>query len=99
MVMTQGDMMAFTRSRALRMVEDLGFKNPSPRYLFWYFTDYCGGYKPSVNFETLAKEIKECGLVARVAEIASLPEGDKTRREVFGLVKKVVDKHRLHKDT
>lgn len=98
MVMTQGDMEVVSRSQALKMVEDLGFINPSPRYLLWYFTDYCGGYKPSVDFETLAKDVKELGLVAKVANVASLPEGDERRREVFGLVKKVVDKHRLHKD-
>ena len=96
MVMIQGDMVALTKTSALRLVRELGFPNPSGRYLLWYFEKYGSGYKPCVDFTELAKEIKAQDLVRQVDIVRHLPIGHNDREKVFQLVKSIVDKHRIN---
>ncbi len=96
MVMIQGDMEVLTKTGALRLVKNLGFPNPSVRYLLWYFEKYGSGYRPIVDFQELAKDVEAEGLVQKVGDARRLPAGHKDREVVFRLAKSIIDKHKIN---
>lgn len=92
---SQGSSFLTTRE-ALRKVErELGFPNPVPFFLPWYYVQETGGWVPIVDFDGLAQDIKKHGLVSRVADVVGLPPTDSKKKEVIALVRGVVEKHRF----
>lgn len=87
----------FTKTSALGIIRDvLGFPNPSPRFLLWYFNlDDRGRYVPIVNFQTLAKDIKTQGIVAEVEAIVGLSPNNPEKIKVLRRVQKVIETHKL----
>lgn len=87
----------FTKTSALGIIRDvLGFPNPSPRFLLWYFyLDDGGYYVPKVNFQTLARDIKAQGIVAEVGTVAGLSLNNPEKMKVLRRVQKVIETHKL----
>ena len=80
------------------MIEDeLGFPDPKPFFLPWYFVKESDGWVPIVDFDGLAKDVKELDLVAKIGHVACLPPSDPQRRKVILYVRGIVEKHRYTK--
>lgn len=98
MVMCQLGSCFLTKREALRTIEDeLGFPDPKPFFLPWYFVQESGGWVPIVDFEGLAKDVKKYDLVALVSGVVGLSPSDPQKREVILFVRSIVDKHRFTK--
>jgi len=91
------EMDVFTRSQAMRMVSDIvGFPNPSPHKLSWYFEiRHDGKFIPKVNFVSLAKELDEKSLVAKMGIVVHLPVGHADRQKIEDEIHAVIRKHDL----
>jgi hypothetical protein len=91
-----GDMETLSKTAALKIIErQLGFPKPSSRFLHWYFICENQEYVPVVDFNTLAIEIKEKGIVEMVATVVGLPPDDAKKNEVLRQVQKIIQKHRI----
>jgi hypothetical protein len=80
----QGDMVALSKTAALRIVEkQLGFPKPSPRFLHWYFRRENQEYLPRVNFDALAQDIQKENIIETVATVAGLAPNDEKKLKYF----------------
>ncbi|MEN8252397.1 MAG: hypothetical protein ABFQ53_02355 [Patescibacteria group bacterium] len=91
----QGDMEAFSKTGALKMVEKLGFLNPSPRFLHWYFDKQDDAYMPIVDFQSLAEEVYTLDLASDAAMVAGLPPDNLEKETVFHNIKQAIRRHRI----
>jgi hypothetical protein len=84
-----------SKTEALSLVENLGFKNPSTKYLHWYFKcNKDGLYYPLVEFKSLKKALEEKNLIKRMAEVANLPKENPKRKKIVAEIGRNIIKNR-----
>ena len=88
-----------TKNHALDIIEKVvGFPKPQPRFLSWYFRECDGLYTPLVNFQTLAKEIKEQGMIKKMGAVLHFDRTSRERQAVMVAIYNIIRKHDLSTD-
>lgn len=94
-----------TRSQALsKITREVGFPNPSPEALSWYFHLEAGKfldddekvyYKPAVDFEAVGQVFRFLNLIDKWATVKDRDDSDVEKEGTLTVIKAVIKKYRL----